>query len=555
MLNWLKISNLALIESADVEFGPAFNAVTGETGAGKSILLSTVALLLGERAEKSLIRTGKDRCEIAAGISIVPGSQPELDQLLADAGIALDPGAPEIQLRRIITPSQNRNFINDSAVTLPTLKAIGEYLVNIHGANEHQSLISRSKQLSLLDRYANARPLQEKCKAHMNTIRQLQQEQSEALSKTPSPLEARHLEALIHDIEQVNPQVGEDVEISTRHKLAANSIELKQSAFQAIRLLTDSENSLADQLGEVHRTLFDLNRIDTVNGSRFLNSCEELTETIRDLARELEHYGSEIDLDEEAFAALENRLAAIQTLKRRYAPTLEQIFSMLEEARQKLELYKRSASIREEYDARIAAEQNTLETVAGELSSLRRDAAKKLCSQVCRQLARLGFKQSRLELEFSVTEPGANGMDQVDFLFSANPGETPRPLRQIASSGELSRIMLALKTVLATADAVPVVIFDEIDVNIGGETAREVGLALRELSQSRQLLAISHLPQVAACADHHYAVAKHSDNDRTQTHIHLLNFQQRQAELTRMLGGGEAARQHAISLLEAAQQP
>ncbi|MFA7230897.1 MAG: DNA repair protein RecN [Victivallaceae bacterium] len=549
MLNWLKIKNLALIEEADVEFGNGFNVITGETGAGKSILLSTISLLLGERADKGIIRTGAERCEISAGIGITAQVAAILEPALKNSEISFNSDCPEIQLRRVITKTQTRNFINDTPVTLQTLENIGNYLVDIHAANEHQSLLSRSRQLEILDRYAGLETQVAGCGALCEKIRNLRQERDLAFAEMPSAVEAEHLHLIINEIEKVNPEPGEDEKLNSRHQLAANAKTIMELAGQSVQMLNESEDSIADRLAQVHRNIQELCRIDAAKAETLVQSCDRINEMTRELAYDLEDFSSKVELDEQEFSELEARLSSLQTLKRRYGPGLENVLIALTHSRERLEVYRNAEKLRIEYAAKERELLGQLKSKAEELSSNRRTAAGKMAVKVKEKLKTLGFLQCAIEIGFSQVEPGERGMDRIDFLFSANPGETLQPLRSIASSGEISRVMLALKTVLADADAVPVLIFDEIDVNIGGETANQVGLELKSLAKSRQVLCISHLPQVAACGDFHFTVSKCVTDNRTVSTITPLFEGKRTTEIARMLGGGKAATAHAEDLL------
>jgi DNA repair protein RecN (Recombination protein N) len=549
MLNWIKIKNLALIEEADVEFSEGFNVITGETGAGKSILLGTIALLLGGRADKGVIRTGASRCEMSAGIAISDITSKILKPVLESSDIPFDDDASEVQLRRVITKSQNRNFINDTPVTLQTLKNIGAYLVDVHAANEHQSLLSRTRQLELLDRYAGLDEETDKCAALCKEIKQLREERDRRFSDMPSAVEAEHLKLVIDEIEKISPEPGEDDEINARHQLAANAKTVMDLAGQSVQMLSDSENSIADQLGQVYRNVQELNRISPDKTQNILQTCDQVSEMIRDLSYEIEDFSSSIELDEQSFMELENRLSDIQRLKRRYGPGLENVLLELEKCRQRLEVYRDAEKLRQEFAEKEKKLLNELKDAARDLSAKRKKNARELSKLVRDKLRVLGFLQCSLEISFSEIEPGERGMDRVEFLFSANPGEQLQPLRNIASSGEISRVMLALKTVLADADAVPVLIFDEIDVNIGGETANQVGTELKNLSSCRQVLCISHLAQVAARGDQHYTVSKRVESGRTISTIGLLDKTGRVNEISRMLGGSSAAEIHAKELL------
>jgi DNA repair protein RecN (Recombination protein N) len=543
MLNWIRIRNLALIEATDVEFGSGFNVITGETGAGKSVLLSTVALLLGARADKGLIRSGTTRCEIAAEIKL--RSTEEIADALENASIIFDPAEKLIQLRRVITKGQTRNFINDTPVTLNTLKTIGSFLVDIHGANEHQSLLSRSRQLLILDRYAEVGPLLKKCAEIHTELKILAEQRDEILGKLPSLVEVEHLRMIVDEISKVAPEIGEDENLNRRHTLAANARTIIEITAQAAALLNDSENAVAEQLSAVYRQLQELPEPP----EELLERCARLNEDVAELASDLDRYGSDIELNDAEFMELEERMSAVQRLKRRYGPDIDTVLQALADAEQRIDAFDNAEKLREQFKRDEDDLNAKLLKQAKKLSKARQLAAKNLSQSAIERLSKLGFPKCGFEIEFSEIEPGPRGMDQIEIIFSANRGEALQPLRNVASSGEISRVMLALKTVIADADAVPVLIFDEIDVNIGGETAVVVGDELKKLATAHQVLSISHLPQVAAKADFHFMVDKQVVDERTFSHIKLLNNQERQTELARMLGGSVAAKQHAAELL------
>ena len=548
MLSWLKIKNLALIAAADVEFGGGLNVITGETGAGKSVLLGVITLLLGARADKGSIRSGEDRCEIAAGIVLNPAIGGLLATEFTEAGIDFDPEAPEVQLRRVITRTQNRNFINDTPVTLETLQKVGAYLVDVHAANEHHSLFSRSCQLRLLDRYGRLEVEREACAEVCGRLKNLRERREKLFADMPSAIEAEHLRMVVEEISRVNPQSDEDEQLSARHRLAADARKIMELSSVSVRMLNESENSIADQLGAVYRNLQDMLRGASEQDHEMIRLCDQVNDLLRELAISIEDFSGNVEMNEEEFAELESRLASLQTLKRRYGPTLEQVFEALEQAEERLDAYTNSEKLRRELDAEEETLKDELRRKCELLSGKRAAVAAELAGRVIEKLQKLGFLQSALKIEFTRVEPGENGFDRIDMMFSANPGEALQPLRNIASSGELSRIMLELKTVLADADDVPVLLFDEIDVNIGGETANQVGCELKALAASRQVLCISHLAQVAACADRHYTVEKEVLDGRTYSKITLLDRKARLNELARMLGGGKAALAHAREL-------
>ncbi len=550
MLNWLKIKNMALIEALDVEFGEGFNVITGETGAGKSILLGTIALLLGERADKGVIRSGTERCELAAGITVKNNMQNRLLAALEQADIPFEPESGEIQLRRVIGKSSNRNYINDTPVTLQTLNNIGNFLVDIHAANEHQSLLSRGTQLDILDRFGKLDELTGECRDLCKELNALRVEREKTFADMPSSIEAEHLKMIVEEIEKVSPGPDEDEQLNIKHSLAANSKTVLELSSRAAMNLCDSEESIVDKLGGVYRDIQELAHIDSTKAEPLLTACDQIVEQVRDLSYEIENYGSNIELDEQEFRELENRLTDLQTIKRRYGPSLERVLLECEEARERLLVYSDAEKLRQEFQKKEDDLLAKLKTAAQKLSKERKKSAKDFCCQVEAKLKVLGFLQSELDISFSEMEPTERGMDRIEFLFSANPGEKIQPLRNIASSGEISRVMLALKTVLADVDMIPVLIFDEIDVNVGGETANQVGRELLNLASSRQILCISHLAQVAACGQQHYAVVKTVNSGRTTSTIKRLEADDRVSEIARMLGASKAAQAHARELLE-----
>jgi len=552
MLEWVRIRNLALIAGADIEFGTGFNVITGETGAGKSVLLGTVSLLLGERADKSAIRAGEERCELAAGIGLPPYLPEEFYRLLDEAGVPVDRQHPELQLRRVITATRNRNFINDTPVTLETLKAAGDYLIDVHGANEHQSLLQPVTQLDLLDRFGHHEELRARCAAAYDGLRELEQRRDAALAGLPGAAEAEQLRITTEEIGKVNPQPGEDREIGEKYNVCANARQILELTGGAVNQLTEGEaGTVAEAVAAIHRTLTELQRIDADGADALLSSCDQIGDLVRELSGDIERYAARITINEEELQQLENRLADLHRLKRRYGPAYEDIFTHWQAAADRLHLYEHAAETRKELDAEAVRLHAELRDAAAALSEARKQAAETLARQITDKLQHLGFLRSAMRIDLlPLDAPGRHGGERVEFMFSANPGQPLQPLREIASSGEISRVMLAAKTVLAEADAIPILVFDEIDVNIGGETAVKVGEELRALAGRRQILCISHLPQVAAQGDWHFQVSKSVTGDVTTTKIVLLDTVGRKRELGRMLGGGAAALTHAAELLK-----
>lgn len=446
--------------------------------------------------------------------------------ILVPAGIPFDPAEP-LQLRRVIGQSSVRNYVNDTPVSARLLASVGEQLIDLHGANEQLSLTVPARQLDLLDRYAGAEEAAALCGRIAGELEALAKEREEFDRQTPDEAEREPSRASARRHRQGQPGAGEDEELSARFKVAGNSRQVLETAGQLTAALTEGEDSVADRLGSVYRRLLELSRIDEALAAGLLEECDRIQEDVSALSGRVAELADKVDLDPEALAAIESRLGELFTIKRRYGPTLEQVLAVRGEAFRRLELYRNTAVRRQEFERRKAELTAELRRAAEKLSALRKKKAAEFAERVRSKLGAIGFAKCVLEVAFSEVEPGPNGMDRVELLFSANAGESVHPLRKIASSGELSRLMLALKTVLADADSIPVVVFDEIDVNIGGETANRVGEELHHLGRNRQILCISHLAQVAARADRHFRVEKHTEEGRTFSECRELDAEGR----------------------------
>lgn len=554
MLTYLKITNYALIEESEVDFSGGFTVVTGESGAGKSIVMSAIELLCGGRGGKQAIRTGCDKCTVSGIFTIPETLQEEISTLLDDVGLELDnsSGTPELTLRRVIGNSSTRNFINDTPVSSKLIAEVGAFLVDRHGANDQISLTVPARQLALLDNYAGTATQRLECAELHKSLAALDAEQADFEQNLPDAAEADRLQLMLEEITRIDPQNGEEDELIGKQRRGANSRQILEYSGVLANLLTESENSIADQLGEVFRMITELERIDPALTGDLTGLCSDLQNGTVELSNAVAHLPDKVELDPEALAAIENRLSSIYTLKRRYGPSMEQLFEARDHAQMRLEEFQKAKTRREEFARRREELQKSLADAAEKLSQKRKKAAKKFLGLTIEKLRSIGFNSALLEAEFTETAPGANGKDHLELLFSANRGEDMRPLRKIASSGELSRLMLALKTVLADADAVPTVIFDEIDMNIGGETANQVGAELCALGKKRQIICISHLAQVAARADEHFLVQKSAVGDRTVSRIAKLDDPA--PEIGRMLGGGDSALRHAAELIKSLKQ-
>ena len=546
MLNYLKINDFALIENAEAEFSSGFTVITGESGAGKSIFMSSIALLTGCRAERNGIRSGCKSYTVCGEFTIPPALIPTVSALLEDAGITFSADEPLLTLRRVVSTSATRNFINDIPVSSHLLNSIGCRLIDLHGANEQVSLTIPARQLELLDNFGNLSDLRRKCSDIVAALRALNDEKAAFESNLPDAGEADRCALITEEISSVNPLPGEDEELSAKQRIGSNARQVLETISMLTGMLTENENGIADQLGSVYHYLTGLEKIDASLVSDALKVCSELQNNVSELSADLAALTEKIDLDPESLAATEARLGELHTIKRRYGPTLEQVFATRDAALEKLQKYKDAEMQRKNFDKEEKRLAKELEIAAAELSAARKASAVTFIELSRKKLAAIGFEHASFDVEFSTIPPGANGSDRIELLFNANAGEELRPLRKVASSGELSRVMLALKTVLADADDVPTVIFDEIDMNIGGETANKVADELHNLGKKRQILCISHLAQVAARGDHHFLVHKENINGRTVSRVEELSDPV--PELARMLGGGESALIHAGEL-------
>ncbi|HYV28935.1 MAG TPA: DNA repair protein RecN [Candidatus Eisenbacteria bacterium] len=557
MLTTLRIKNLALVADLTLELQPGYNAVTGETGAGKSILIGALNLVLGERADRTLIRGGANSCSVEAVFDVSRLRAP-LKKFLEENGPEPCDGDQLLLKRSFSANGTNRQFINGSPTTLNVLAALGEWLVDIHGPHDHQSLLHPSKQLDILDAFGGLDPLRGNFSELVQRRAALEAEKTALV--VDEKTYQQQLDLLRHQVNEIAAaklQPGEETELEREHRLASNVAKLLELSQTALRQLTDDEGSVTAQSGALGRTLQELKRIDPEAGC-LLSLHEEAMSFLRDLQSDLSHYADKLDINPARLQQLEERLNVIQSLKQKYGATLDDVINFGEEARQKLEQLERRDADLARINAELKEVDEELKRVGEELSAQRRKIIPKLSKAVARQLADIGFKQSSFDISVKTafasddqpSRGSSSGFDTIEFQFTPNPGEPTRPLRAIASSGEMARVMLALKTVLAAQDDVPVLVFDEVDANVGGETANAVGEKMRQLGEQRQVLCITHLAPVAAEAAAHYVVTKETKLLRTITNIRLLEKNERVTELARMLGGQtDAARKLAESLL------
>ena len=549
MLTLLKIRNLALVDELVWEPEAGFLSITGETGAGKSVIMGGISLLLGERADKGRIRSGETQCSLEAAFLLQ--STAHIDPLLEEAGVPpCEDG--ELLLRRSITATGNRQFINNSPVTLQLLRKVAGGLVDMHHPEAHRSLTSQERQLDLLDAYAENAPLLSAYNAAYRTwldaraaYRELQE------SEMANERELDFLRHQVQEIESAGFTADEVNGLEAGWQRARNASRLRDTALPMAQMLDGDEASILNRMRQLVRLGRELERLDA-DTAKWLSPIEGLVDELCDLSANIEDYVDNLNSDPQELARLEERIGLLDTLKRKYGADFEAIQEHLQSCRDKLA----AIDNREEKLAELAeaerARKAELKVAAAALSAARKKAAPKLQEAFLEHARQLGFRQSLFEVAINpLDEPGPHGAEETDFLFGPNPGEPLKALRLIASSGELARVMLALKSALAGQDDTPLLVFDEIDANVGGEIARAVGLKMRELGQNHQVIVITHFPQVAALANHHYLISKGMADGRTVSRLHEVNDKARVAELMRMLGtGGATAEAHARELLQ-----
>ncbi|HEY4417621.1 MAG TPA: DNA repair protein RecN [Verrucomicrobiae bacterium] len=556
MLTTLRIKNLALVTDLTLELRPGCNVVTGETGAGKSIIIGALNLVLGERADRTLIRSGEESCSVEAMFEVKKLRAP-LKSFLEENGLEPCEDHQLVLKRTFTNAGTNRQFVNGSPTTLNTLTSIGEWLVDMHGPHDHQSLLHPAKQLLILDAFGG---LEKERGAFGELVKRRTALQAEkAALVVDEKTYMQQLDLLRFQTQEISAarlQPGEDEKVEEEFQRASNAAKLLQLSQAALDALSESEASLLSQSGALGRVLAELARTDA-SAAPLVEFHSQATDTWRELQAGLSRYADKVDIDPARFAELEERLNLLHSLKRKYGGSLAEVIAVGAAAKERL-------SALESRDVELARLNVALEKLDAEilsaghkLSAARKKVIPQLGKAVGKQLEDLGFKQSKFEVALAsvINREDArftsSGLDEVEFQFAPNPGEPAKPLRAIASSGEMARVMLALKTVLAAEDEIPVLVFDEVDANVGGETANVVGEKMKQIAAKRQVLCITHLPQVAAPADAHYVVTKQLKDGRTISEIHLLDKKARVTELARMLGGqSDAARKHAEALLK-----
>jgi DNA repair protein RecN (Recombination protein N) len=554
MLRELHIRNVSVIRDITVEFGRGLNVITGETGAGKSIIINALSLVLGERLSGDIIRTGEEEALIEALFDL-PSDRipPDVSEYLEDHAIDATDG---LVLKRIISSrGKNRVYVNGSISQVQTLATLSRSLVDIHGQYEHQSLLSPVNQLYVLDVFGDLTGERNRIAALYKKISELRQGITDLENLERDRLQKIDLlQYQVNEIDAANLQPGEDDELERELNILKSAVRLAELASVSYEELYANDSSCLTMLSGILKNLQEISSIDD-SASEAASSIESALPLLEEASGFLRDYRDRIEFNSGRLEQVQERLDLISGLKRKYGQTIDEILSFRDSASAELEKLQKSeetlGSLKEELDA-VTAEYIKKATL---LTRKRQKAAADIEKRVTRTLADLAMQQAEFSILFKNENREdrftPNGMDSIEFMISPNPGEELRPLRKIASGGELSRIMLALKSILAGGDNIPVLIFDEIDSGIGGRTAETVGRKLRELSESHQIICITHLPQIAAYASHHIRIDKTVTEGRTEVRAASVSQKQRAEEIARMLGGeiSKASLKHAEEML------
>ena len=549
MLLALSLQNFVIVEKLHLDFQTGFTVLTGETGAGKSITLNALSLLLGDKADYSQVREGAKEAVLSALFDI--SNQPDLADTLREQGLLEDDG-DELSVRRIIdAKGKSRSFINNQAATLAQLKAISSQLIDIHGQNAHHSLNQESAQRRLLDAFAGCLPLAEQTKTHYRAWQSAQQALQAAQAQSEqTDVERERLEWQLNELNQLNTEEGEWEALSRSHDSLANAAELLEAAYEAQEYVSgdDGMKSLARRC---HRLLDSLGNIEP----RFAESLEMLDSIDAELSEISHLLGNVIDsveINPNELAAKEKRMQELMSAARKYRIEPEQLpekYLAVQAALQDLE----AAADIDALEKAVAEAERQYRQTAQQLSAARAKAACTLAEETTAHMQQLAMKGAKFHIELLPSQPTEHGLEHIQYQVAANKGSRLQPLNKVASGGELARISLSIQVITSQYTQVPTLIFDEVDTGIGGGVAETVGKALQLLGRKHQVLAITHLPQVAACGEHHWQVAKRSDGEQTVSEIRVLDTEARIEELARMLGGEKitaTTRQHAAEMLQ-----
>jgi DNA repair protein RecN (Recombination protein N) len=552
----MRIRNVAVIDRLEVDFEPGLNLLTGETGAGKSVLIDALGLVLGSRASSDLVRSGADAAVVEAAFELQPMPR-SLARRLAEIGVEIE---DEIIIRRELQPSgRGKVTVNGVAAGRQLLRDIAPYLADIHGQGDSSSLLRPDAGLDLLDRFGGTREERREAREALREARRLESDIAKVTRKGQErDKRKRELEEALQEIEKAAPRAGEDEDLLAERRLVGHAEKLKNLSEEVFRTLYEDEESALTRLASAWKRVSELASIDP-RWLGYLGDKDALTSALQDLALHARDYARAIDVTPGRMDELESRLAQLERLKKRYGGSLGEVLALRDRARQEIQELEGSEERLSELQELLERARSRYIALAEGLSANRRQAAKRLEKLVAKELKDLALEKARFELQIA-TDDGSDpvrwresGLDSVELLFTANPGEDPRPLARSASGGELARFVLGLKAVSAKGERGKTLVFDEVDAGIGGRVADAVGEKLRELARVHQVLCVTHLPQIASFAPAHYRIDKIEREGRTETRVFRLDPESRVDEIARMLAGAvvtESARRHARQLVE-----
>jgi len=554
MLQTLSLRDFVIVDQLELDFSSGFTVLTGETGAGKSILLDALSLVLGERADSSQIREGCSRAEISALFRIDPQQIEHFNQWLDEQSFPLEDGGQSLLLKRTVEANgRSRAFINGSVATLVQLREAGDQLVDIHGQHAHQLLLKGGAQRELLDRHANHLDLVTEVSQLFKTLNESRRKLEQAENAGQDiERERERLEWQLEELTELSPQEGEWATIQGEQARLANGAKIISGCQEAIDALSDADNSVESTLSKASANISTLAEHDSALSdiSQALESAQiQIDEAVHGLNR----YLQKLDLDPARLSEVEERMQALHGAARKYRTEADDLPKLLLDTTERLEALTASQNI-EALRERVKQEELAYLKQAEQLSQKRSKAALDLGKQVTTAMQDLSMAGGQLEITLlPLAEGGAHGLEQIEFLVAGHAGSTPRSLAKVASGGELARISLAISVITSKASFTPTLIFDEVDAGIGGAVAETVGKLLRQLGQSHQILCVTHLPQVAAQGNHHLKVSKSQAGDKTLSQVMPLGRPERVEEVARMLGGAtitDTTRRHARELLE-----
>lgn len=555
MLKSISIRNYAIIDEADSEFEPGLNIITGETGAGKSILIDALGLILGERASNEMIRAGAEKAVVEGVFSVA--SNRKIKSLLEANG--LDEQDALILRREVSAKGQNRCFINDTPVNLAMLKEAGDYLVDLHGQHEHQSLLRPQTHIEYLDDFGGLDGLLNEYRRSYDTLSSLFDDRDRLRQQEAVLKERRDLfEFQLKEIDAVHPQPGEEDALEAELRILENSEKLHEATSRLHQMLYEGDQAVYDQLVLARNQLEDLAGIDK-SFEDLKNECASAAAMISEVTKFLQQYNARIEFNPERLEEIRERLGQLSLLKKKYGGTIESILEQRERVAREFALAENFEGEIARLDQAIAEERGRCSGAAQRLSAKRRDLAPKISRSVAAELSKLGIAKADFDVRIQnhpmpasgdsarayvklgreFYQAGPRGIDEVEFYLSTNVGEEARPLARVASGGEVSRVMLALKSILAKSERLPLLVFDEIDVGVSGRIAQAVGRSMKSLSRFHQVIAITHLPQIAGLADVHFAVEKIEDGKRARTRLRKLELEERVEEVARLMSGAE----------------